>query len=220
MRSSNPLSALRTNTYFIMSSNSDIQQSFTTFERLPIEIRLKIWQLALCKRRFITEIEVSFDRIHPYRSPLPIFYANWQSRGEAIQFLTSFHFFPSTTLHTTVYIHPRTDILYLNEGSTDPQDDENQDLEYIDDVTLRLCYLANSLSDEDRAKVQHLAIDMNEWGDLDEPHLLSKHISRFLGLKTLVIVLGAYFDRRRPMGDKLSLVILMQRVTRAKIGGF
>lgn len=172
------------------------QQTFSLFPKLPIEIRLKIWRLALRERRRIIELGVSHNRVSLLTPDPTVFNVNQESRGEAIQALTCFSFFPLERMGSRGYVQPQTDIIYLHPGPSWPHmdgigedDGIEDDNEFEDDVTEQLRYFATSVSDDERAKVQHLAIDMCVWTRLENTGLFSRQISRFLGLKTLVVVL-------------------------------
>jgi hypothetical protein len=85
--------------------------------------------------------------------------------------------------------HPKNQVFYLRLGP------DNSLYETFDDTVDEarvLWYFGRSLSDDQRMKVQHIAIDVNEeWETLQAVQDFSQQISQFSELKTLVIVLGA-----------------------------
>ncbi|OBT63607.1 hypothetical protein VE03_07289 [Pseudogymnoascus sp. 23342-1-I1] len=119
-------------------------QSFTPFNRLPIEIRLKIWHLTLTERAIEVQISslTSNDLYAPsdlqYKSPLtrprlhPLFHINRETRSEAFSiyrplspepngvFMCS-HVHPfdltSHPLDTYVFLLP---LYYLQQQQSDP----------------------------------------------------------------------------------------------------
>lgn len=61
-------------------------------------------------------------------------------------------------------------------------------LDEVDEVTAELYCLAESLSDEEVARGEHLAIDINENEQLRKPSEFPRQLSRFIVLQTLVVV--------------------------------
>lgn len=102
-------------------------------------------------------------------------------------------------IHTKVYIRPRNDVIYLRAGHEDPDEDPITG-DFENDVARVLYNFARRLSNDERAKVQHLAIDTHGWSIEVAPEELSKQIFRFLGLNTFVVVLGG--RRSGNLGDR------------------
>ena len=161
--------------------------TFTSFPRLPNELRRKIWRLCLPFGARTIELGNSkAGEVFTTTQLCTTFHVNRESRAESIFSMK----YERLTLSInrarnsaqTLCDYSR-DTLYLNSALCSSMTG------YDEQPTAALSTLAAALGTDQARWIERLAIECYQWGDFDEPKQLAAQLLRFQGLKTLIIVM-------------------------------
>ncbi|KFY43475.1 hypothetical protein V495_03914 [Pseudogymnoascus sp. VKM F-4514 (FW-929)] len=178
---------------------------FTLFPLLPAELRAKIWQTTLHERSSIVELRAINDAIIPRACPPIAFRINQESRYEALRAFkadsNTLSFHKDETTPNRLYLLPEQDTIYF---SNDYQfaTPSTTDMKMAG-MAGTLSSLAASLSQDDRAKIQTLAVDIYEWSENDYIKDVIRELVPFEGLKTLVVVMRDPVGRKYDGSDRI-----------------
>jgi hypothetical protein len=145
---------------------------FTLFPRLPAELRAKIWRQALFEERnHIIELRINNTAVLPAARPPTTFHVNQESRHESMMALPDCLSL-SQDQEAPIRVHLQEDdvIYFSRDGLYRPPwyHGSRSRCWRVTDVMKTLALLASSLSEVDRAKIRHLAIEKYGWDGIED----------------------------------------------------
>jgi hypothetical protein len=196
-----------------MSSISQNHQQIAAKPKLIPEIRSHILRTVLNQHQSIIELDVSKDMVNPRSRSHPLLQVNQEFRGEAEKVLTKLSFYSNdASKHRYIYLDMETDIVYLRmskQMSTDKDCDYDPfTAKYLyksHQVIRILQYFTGAISDEQRKKVKHIAVDIvsTDYYSLHYHAVFSEVISLFPALERFIIVLAkTRFSLTEPFRDR------------------